>query len=75
MMHLLVLIKFVVNFTMHGINDVNVVKNRIRKTCNEIFKPLNAELNPICHLLALLGAHHIFHFSGLTVKLGSCKIK
>jgi hypothetical protein len=21
--------------------------------------PLNAELNPICHLLALLGAHHI----------------
>jgi hypothetical protein len=20
-----------------------------------------AQLNPICHLLALLGAHHIFH--------------
>ena len=33
------------------------------------FSPLNAELNPICHLLALLGAHHIFHFSGLRVKL------
>jgi hypothetical protein len=30
---------------------------------------LNAELNPICHLLALLGAHHIFHVSGLRVKL------
>jgi len=29
--------------------------------------PLNAELNPICHLLALLGAHHIFHVSGLRV--------
>jgi len=28
---------------------------------------LNAELNPICHLLALLGAHHIFHVSGLRV--------
>ena len=27
------------------------------------------ELNPICHLLALLGAHHIFHVSGLRVKL------
>jgi len=26
--------------------------------------PLNAELNPICHLLALLGVHHIFHVSG-----------
>ena len=30
--------------------------------------PLNAELNLICHLLALLGAHHIFHVSGLRVK-------
>ena len=25
--------------------------------------PLNAELNPIYHLLALLGAHHILHVS------------
>ena len=32
------------------------------------FNPLNAELNPICHLLALLGAHHIFHVSGIRVK-------
>ena len=31
--------------------------------------PLNAELNPICHLLSLLGAHHIFHTSGLRVKI------
>jgi transposase len=31
-------------------------------------KPLNVELNPICHLLALLEAHHIFHVSGLRVK-------
>jgi len=29
--------------------------------------PLNAELNPICHLLPLLGAHHIFHVIGLRV--------
>jgi len=28
-----------------------------------MFYPLNAELNPICHLLALLGAHHILHVS------------
>jgi hypothetical protein len=27
------------------------------------FNPLNTQLNPICHLLALLGAHHIFHVS------------
>ena len=31
------------------------------------FNPLNADLNHICHLLALLGAHHIFHVSGLRV--------
>jgi hypothetical protein len=36
-----------------------------------LFNPLNAELIPICHLLALLGAHHIFHVSGLRVKLGT----
>jgi len=30
--------------------------------------PLNAKLNPICHLLALLGAHHILHVSRIRVK-------
>ena len=30
--------------------------------------PLNAELNPICHLLALLGAHHILHVSRVRAK-------
>jgi len=34
-----------------------------------IFNPLNAELNPICHLLALLGAHHILHVSRIRVKI------
>jgi hypothetical protein len=29
--------------------------------------PLNAELNSICHLLALLGAHHILHVSRIRV--------
>ena len=28
-----------------------------------LFNPLNAELNPICPLLALFGAHHILHVS------------
>jgi transposase len=32
------------------------------------FNPLNAELNPICHLLALLGAHHILYISRIRVK-------
>ena len=29
--------------------------------------PLNAELNPMCHLLALAGAHHFVHVSRLRV--------
>jgi len=37
--------------------------------------PLNAELNPICHLLALWGAHHILHVSAIRVKCDlSCGI-
>jgi hypothetical protein len=31
------------------------------------FNPSNAKLNPICHLLALLGAHHILHISRIRV--------
>jgi hypothetical protein len=31
------------------------------------FNPLNAKLNPICHLLALLEAHHILHVSRIRV--------
>ena len=31
--------------------------------------PLNPELNPICYLLALLGAHHFLHVSMIRVKL------
>jgi len=30
--------------------------------------PLNVKLNTICHLLALLGVHLIFHVSGIRVK-------
>ena len=33
-----------------------------------VLNPLNAELNPICHLLALLGVHPIFHVSRIRVK-------
>jgi transposase len=31
--------------------------------------PLNTELNPICHLLALLGAHLILHISRIRVNI------
>ena len=32
------------------------------------FNPLNAELNPICCLLVLVGAHHFLHVSRIRVK-------
>ena len=32
------------------------------------FNHLNAELNPICYLLALLGGHHFLHVSRIRVK-------
>ena len=32
-----------------------------------LFNPLNDKLNPICHLLSLLGAHHILHISRVSV--------
>ena len=35
-----------------------------------LFNPLNAELNPVCHLLALLEAHHILHVS--RIRVNSC---
>ena len=33
-----------------------------------VFSRLHAELNPVCHLLALLGVHHILHVSRVGVK-------
>ena len=40
-----------------------------RKLHNAVLNPLNPELNPICYLLALLGAHHFLHVSSIRVKL------
>ena len=36
--------------------------------------PLNAELNPICYLLALLGAHHFLHVRRIRVKSLTLKL-
>ena len=37
------------------------------------FNPLKPELNPICYLLALLGAHSFLHVSRIRVKLLTLK--
>jgi len=47
---------------------VVVIVVRLHTVTQTYFNPLNTELNPICHLLALLGAHHILHVSRIRVK-------
>jgi len=42
---------------MHNYKDLDTINH------------LNAVLNPICHLLALLGTHHILHVSMVRVKI------
>ena len=48
---------------MENLNDDEDI-NRTSENINL----LNAELNPICHLLALVGSHHILHVSRVRVK-------
>ena len=41
----------------------------------QTFNPLNTELNPICHLLALVGAHHILCVGRIRVGYMILKLK
>ena len=41
---------------------------RAQKRWYPYINPKNPELNPICYLLALLGAHHFLHVSRIRVK-------
>jgi len=43
-------------------------RNKLEVEDDIDINPLNAELNPICYLLALLGAHHFLHVSRIRVK-------
>ena len=49
-------------------DDVGATPENVPSRLTRSVNPLKAELNPICHLLALLGAHHIFHVGGLRFK-------
>jgi len=48
--------------------DWSVSANIAQQSAGSIINTLNAELNPICHLLALLEAHHILHVGRIRVK-------
>ena len=46
-----------------------LAQHHLLQTCSNLcINPLNAELYPICYLLALLGAHHFLHLSRIRVK-------
>jgi len=48
---------------------------RIWQTFLIAIKHLNTELNPICHLLLLLEAHHILHVSRIRVKVYAASLQ
>jgi len=72
----------VTNFTPHSIysHSCTLIRDNNLQTCDStptcfgllclllLFNPLNAKLNPFCHLLAMLGAHPILHVSRIRVK-------
>ena len=53
----------------HGVHKVSCTFTFMPYMSNPVINPLNPELNPICYLLALLGAHHFLHISRIMVKL------
>jgi len=58
-------LKFVIKEKIQG-RIIEVTEGR--EHLPDDLNPLNAELNPVCHMLALLGAHHILHVSRIMVK-------
>ena len=56
----------------HDINYLLHTKIWLSITIYSCINPLNVELNPICHLVALLGAHRILHVSSIRVKPFVC---
>ena len=53
------------SFAVGGRGRVALAVDRPQSFIN----PLKPELNPICYLLALLGAHHFLHVSRIRIKL------
>ena len=56
---------------MNTLNIFKISSGFFSGFARERVNPLNAELNPICHFLALLGAYHILHVSRIRVKVSS----
>jgi len=50
------------------LNEIQIL-SKVGGVHVQSINPLNPELNPICYLPALLGAHHFLHISRIRVKL------
>jgi len=50
------------------VSKTSEVNAKGKKIYRKLINPLNTELNPNCHLLALLGAHHILDVGRIRVK-------
>jgi hypothetical protein len=62
------LVQIVAPIGYHVVQSGNFPQLHRANSCS-IFNPLNAGLNPICHLPALLGAYRILHVSRIMVNL------
>jgi len=54
-------------FMSNSVSVSDVLQSLIASNISDINR-LNAELNPICHMLPLLEAHHILQLSRIRVK-------
>jgi hypothetical protein len=64
------LLQRVIEGKIKGGIEVTGRRGRRRRKLLDDLNPLNAELNPICHLLALLGAHCILQVSRIRAMEG-----
>ena len=67
-------VKCVLLFSLKHLSELFLILRKVQlpTTTNvhmSSLNPLNPELNPICYLLALLGAHYFLHVSRIRVKL------
>ena len=65
------------NISYHIISYQHIVTLSLQKLVRIVslqINPLSSELNPICYLLALLGAHHFLHVSRIRVKLSTFRL-
>jgi len=60
--------KTISNYIIKVLLPTDAQENCFTMSIKIYINPLNAELNPICYLLALLGAQHFLHVSRIRVK-------